>query len=120
MKLLPVLFLLLIPALSRGERHETFCRKAIKLQLTSFFPKYRYFLFTGSYTSPRAVLSAAASPTGLSIRSGNGISLKDTSISISHHSYDRKQAKAYSPWAFWLRTAPSPKTEESRSRERCR
>lgn len=93
MKLLPVLFLLLIPALSRGEQHETFCRKAIKLQLTSFFPQYRYFLFTGSYTSPCAVLSTTVSPTGLSIRNGNGISLKDTSISISHHSYEPETGK---------------------------
>ena len=108
MKLLPALFLLLIPALSRGERHETFCRKAIKLQLTSFFPKYRYFLFTGSYTSPRAVLSAAASPTGLSIRSGNGISLKDTSISISHHSYEQETGKGIFSLGLLVKDRPFP------------
>lgn len=111
---------MLIPALSSGEQHETFCRKAIKLQLTSFFPQYRYFLFTGNYTSTRAELSTTVSPTRLSIRNGNEISLKDTSISISHHSYELETGKGIFSLGLLIKDRSFPQTEESSSKERCR
>ena len=93
MKILAALLLLLTPALSRGEQHETFCKKAIKLQITDFFPRFHYFLFTGHYTSPLAVLSTDVNITGLDIRNGDGISPKDMFASISFHSYEPETGK---------------------------
>lgn len=93
MKILPTLLLLSASVLSAGEQQDIFKEKSIKLRITDFYPQFHYFLFTGSYTSPLAVLSTSANTTGLDIRNGNGTSLKDTSISISHHSYEPETGK---------------------------
>ncbi len=47
-------------------------------------------------------------------------SLKDTSISISHHSYEQETGKGIFSLGLLVKDRLFPKTEESRSRERCR